>query len=693
MKKKHTFRTIIILIFIALAIGYIIPTFRLNTVETKERDNIQKLSDLTAIPAADIYSDIYRDDVDFLYHLSTLGLSDDTLNQAEEIVDFLRDELYDDLVSTRGKAIKQGLDLQGGMHLVLEVDMAKLVDNLARNKDDQFRSLLAQVEEQTRAADADFFQVLKEVFNQVNIPLNTYFGDLRSSEADIVKLLKSESTDAVNRTLEILGNRVDQFGVSEPSIQRQGARRIVLELPGVQDPARARSLVGKTALLEFKLLSDPDKTQRTLSEIDRYMRIDFARKHLGEAAADSMLTEALADSLPDTTAVEPKESKDEVVDVKDLFGEETQVSKTDTSLLVDSEMMEEHPFYTLLRNVESEIGVPEQNYSVVNRIIHRKEVRDLIPNDYDFLWSKAAEPAPDGNKYYRLYYLKREPELTGNYLRDAQVQIGSGGAPGQQAGLPMVSFELDREGARIFSRVTGANVNKFLAIVLDDKVHMAPRIKTKIPDGRGIIEGSKDMDEARDLAIVLRAGALPAPVEIIEERTVGPSLGHDSVSQGAISALTGLLIVALFMIWYYRLGGIIADLALLFNMLFVMSILAGFQGTLTLPGIAGIILTIGMAVDANVLIFERIREELRTGKTVKASIDAGYSRAIVTILDANVTTLIAAVVLYQFGTGPLRGFALTLMIGIVASMFTAIVLTRAVFDWIATKYQLKTLKI
>ncbi|MBC8278266.1 MAG: protein translocase subunit SecD, partial [FCB group bacterium] len=296
------------------------------------------------------------------------------------------------------------------------------------------------------------------------------------------------------------------------------------------------------------------------------------------------------------------------------------------------------------------------------------------------------------NKYYSLYYLKKEPELTGAYLRDAQVQIGSGSSPGS-AGLPTVSFELNRQGARIFSRVTGANTEKFLAIVLDEKVHMAPRIKTKIPDGRGIIEGSSDMEEARDLAIVLRAGALPAPVDIIEERTVGPSLGHDSVSQGTVSGLSGLAVVILFMIWYYRLGGIIADLALMLNLVFVMSILAGFHGTLTLPGIAGIILTIGMAVDANVLIFERIREELRTGKTVKASIDAGYSRAIVTILDANVTTLIAAVVLYQFGSGPMRGFALTLMIGIIASMFTAIVVTRAVFDWITGRFTLKTLKI
>ena len=692
MKKKHTFRTLIILSFLVLAGIYIYPTFTLTGIEQLERDKIDRLAEISGIPASDIYADIYRDDVDFLFDLEQRDLEEEVMAEAGEIVEYLRSELYDKLVSTRSKAIKKGLDLQGGMHIVLEVDLVRMMDNLARKKDDQYHRLLDQVSAETENADVDFFDVLTRVFDDANVPLNTYFGDLRSTQADIRRLLEDESADAVNRSLEILSNRVDEFGVSEPSIRRQGSQRIVLELPGVQDPARARGLVGKTALLEFKLLADPENTQRVLSEIDRFMKRDQDIKKHGKEAVDAQVTDQPDSAAADTTVSPPKESKDEVMDVQDLFGEEARVSSADTSLLVDGELVEEHPFYTLLRNVQNNIGVPQQNYSLVNRILHRREVIELIPSGYQFLWSKEPETAPDGNKYYSLYYLKKEPELTGAYLRDAQVQIGSGSSPGS-AGLPTVSFELNRQGARIFSRVTGANTEKFLAIVLDEKVHMAPRIKTKIPDGRGIIEGSSDMEEARDLAIVLRAGALPAPVDIIEERTVGPSLGHDSVSQGTVSGLSGLAVVILFMIWYYRLGGIIADLALMLNLVFVMSILAGFHGTLTLPGIAGIILTIGMAVDANVLIFERIREELRTGKTVKASIDAGYSRAIVTILDANVTTLIAAVVLYQFGSGPMRGFALTLMIGIIASMFTAIVVTRAVFDWITGRFTLKTLKI
>lgn len=695
MKKKHTFRTVLILVCIALAVYYMIPTFTLNSVEQQEKSKISELAALTGMSSADIYYDIYRTEVDFNFNLTQMNLSPDTLKKAQEVVDFLRNDLYEKVVKARGKAIKQGLDLQGGMHLVMEVDQVKMLDNLARKKDDQYYRLVKQIAEQVKEhPDDDFYDILTQVFNQANVQLNAYFGDLRDSESAIVSMLKKESSDAVDRSLEILRNRIDQFGVSEPSIQRQGSHRIVLELPGVQDPARARTLVGKTALLEFLLLADPDKTQKTLSEIDTYLKNDIALNKSG-ASLETVKTDTSAPAAPaDTSAAKPKESKDEVVNVKKLFGEETSESAgSDSTALVDKELMEEHPFYTLLRNVENEIGVPEQNFPLVNRIIHRQEVLNLIPSDYQFLWSKEAESAPDGNKYYRLYFLKKEPEITGANLRDAQVQIGSGGGAGDAAGTPIVSIEFDREGARSFSRVTGANVGKFLAIVLDEKVHMAPRIKTKIPDGRAIIEGSKDMEEANDLAIVLRAGALPAPVEIIEERTVGPSLGKDSIVQGTFSGIIGIGLVILVMIIYYRLSGAIANIALLFNLLFLLAVLAGFHGTLTMPGIAGVVLTIGMAVDANVLIFERIREELRTGKTIKAAIEAGYARATVTILDSNVTTLMSAIVLYQFGTGPIRGFALTLMIGISASMFTAIVLTRAIFDWMTDKYQLKQLSI
>lgn len=261
------------------------------------------------------------------------------------------------------------------------------------------------------------------------------------------------------------------------------------------------------------------------------------------------------------------------------------------------------------------------------------------------------------------------------------------------AGQPVVSLRLNREGAKIFSRVTGANVNKRLAIVLDGKIAFAPVIREKIAGGNAVIEGMANMEEAKDLAIVLRAGALPAPVHIIEDRTVGPSLGRDSITKGKWSAIVGLCLVIVFMIVYYQMSGIVANFALILNLVILLGVLAGFHFTLTLPGVAGIILTIGMSIDANVLIFERIREELRTGKTIRAAIDAGYSRAFRTILDANVTTLITAVVLYQFGTGPIQGFALTLSIGIIVSMFTAIVVTRTIFDIITERFAVKKLSI
>jgi len=285
------------------------------------------------------------------------------------------------------------------------------------------------------------------------------------------------------------------------------------------------------------------------------------------------------------------------------------------------------------------------------------------------------------------FLLKKRTLLTGAYLTDARVQIDS------QFNEPYVSINFDKKGARIFERITEDNVQKRLAIVLDNSVYSAPVIQEKIAGGQARITGRFTTEEARDLAIVLRAGALPAPVNILEERTVGPSLGADSIQKGLLSMCIGGLLVVIFMVIYYKTAGLIADLALLLNILLIGAGLAAFQATLTLPGIAGIILTIGMAVDANVIIFERIREEMAIGRTPRASIDAGYDRATLTILDANVTTLIAAVVLFQFGTGPVKGFAVTLSLGVIASMFTALILSRMIFDYILMNRKVKTLNI
>jgi preprotein translocase subunit SecD len=381
---------------------------------------------------------------------------------------------------------------------------------------------------------------------------------------------------AVDQALETIRNRIDQFGVSEPEIRPQEDGRILVQLPGIKDPKRAMELIGKTALLEFKLVNEEQSVEDAL--------------------------------------------------------------------------------------------------------------RGAIPAGSEILYEESID-RKTGRKTQIPFLLKKRTLLTGEYITDARVQIDN------MYNEPYVSLSFDARGARLFEQITGDNIKKRLAIVLDNKVNSAPVIQDKISGGRAQITGRFTTDEARDLAIVLRAGALPAPVTILEERTVGPSLGRDSIEMGFKSVLIGGIAVVLFMAVYYALAGLIADLVLLLNVFFIMAGLAFFGATLTLPGIAGIILTIGMAVDANVLIFERIREESRIGKTPRSAIEAGFEKALVTILDANVTTLIAALVLFQFGTGPVRGFAVTLSIGIITSVFTAVFVSRIVFDYLFVQRKMQRLSI
>ena len=343
----------------------------------------------------------------------------------------------------------------------------------------------------------------------------------------------------------------------------------------------------------------------------------------------------------------------------------------------------------MLSPTGEDLTVSGRDLQRVKNLLNTPEARELIPADVEFLFSSKPAGA-EGNEFYFLYLVRKKPEMTGHMIQDAFVSIGQ---VVEYMGQPIVNFSTTDEGVRLFSRITGSHIGERMAIVLDESVYSAPVIQTKISEGRGIITGSGTQEEAKDLAIVLRAGALPAEVEIIEDRTVGPSLGRDSIEQGKTAAIYSMVLVVIFMVLYYRAAGLIADCALLLNMLFIMAVLAGFHATLTLPGIAGIILTIGMAVDANVLIFERIREELRSGKTVRAAIDSGYGHALSAIIDANVTTFLVGIVLYQFGTGPIRGFALTLCIGIISSLFTAFFVSRTIFELITRKSEQSSLSI
>jgi len=585
------------------------------------------------------------------------------------------------------RIIRLGLDLQGGMHIVMELDLPKLVETLASNKTPQFMAILNAAASEAVANEEDFFDVFRRKVNDSDLKLVRHFNGRGFKNSEILDGIEDEAKDAVNRAMEVIRNRVDQFGVSEPSIQKAGKYRIIVELAGIKDIARARDLIQNTALLEFILLKDPAITQSFIAAADNYLKTG----KIDEIKADAETTQK------DST-VALKESKDKAMSVKELLGgtdSEAAGPAADTGLVVDEEIYKDRPLSSLLRNVDNQIGVPMRNVYAVKKILDNPEIKKLIPFDSKFLWSARTErrTLQDGTteSFYILYHVNNEPGLLGKYVSKASASLGGSGS--QSSGQPIVNMSMNSDGARIFSKLTGANIGKQLAVVLDDKVWTAPFIKVKIPDGSAYIEGMGDMDEAKDIAIVLRAGALPAPLTIVEERTVGPSLGKDSIAVGIKVGILAMMVVMVFMVFYYRRSGLLADMALILNTIFTLAILAMLRATLTLPGIAGLVLTIGMAVDANVLIFERIREELERGKTVSAAISTGYARALSAILDSNITTLLTALILMQTGTGPIKGFAITLFWGITSSMFTAIFVTRTFYNWRIEKHAIKTLSI
>ena len=486
--------------------------------------------------------------------------------------------------------INLGLDLQGGMHLVLDVEAEKAVestlDRYVMNLRDAFKkdkiesasverdkdNILINLSDTSKEKDVE--KAVSEITDMEKISSSS--GSNRMVYQINGKMRKYIEERAVDQGLETIRNRIDQFGVAEPSIQRQGDRRIIIQLPGIKDTDRAIQLIGKTAQLEFKLVDD-----------------------------DRSLEDALKGNIAD--------------------GDE-------------------------------------------------------------MLYQRVTNP-DSGEVSKKPFLIKKEVMMTGESIVNAEVRIDS------QYNEPYVSIEFDKGGSNLFGKITKDNVKKRLAIVLDNNVYSAPVIQEEISGGRAQITGSFTTEEAHDLAIVLRAGALPAPVKILENRTVGPSLGKDSIEMGLKSTIMSGVLILIFMIFYYRLSGLIANIALFLNLIILAGAMAYFNATLTLPGIAGIILTIGMAVDANILIYERIREELRHGKTIRAAIDSGFKRVFITIFDANITTLIAALVLFQFGTGPIKGFAVTLSIGIVASMFTAVFVSRFIFDLMASKMRMEKLSI
>ncbi len=564
-----------------------------------------------------------------------------------------------EIEALKKEAIKLGLDLQGGASFLLEVDIPTLVENLAVSVKPQADSLFAAILADAKKSDDQetFISRFVQSATENNIQLRRHFEGLGSNNIEIETGLNSAADDAINQVLEILQNRVDEFGVSEPTIQKQGSHRIIVELAGVTDTDRAEALLERTALLEFVFLKDGPSTQNIISKIDA-IQFDgdttLAELDSVEAGTGSSLLKIVDDALLETEAIS--------------------INKF-TSLLIPTP--------------SGDMGVSQSNRFRVKNILELEDVKKIIQKDYGrFVWSSDARQSEAGQEeVYILYYLDADPnnpQLTGQVVEEAVADIYNG--------QPIVRLGMNSEGTKTWSVIT-SRVGDRVAIVLDNKVHMAPFIRSKITDGRTQVEGLDNMEEAKDIANILSAGKLPVPVKIIYSREVGPSLGQDSVDKGTKAILVGLVLVLVFMLIYYKFAGLIADIALIWNLVLVLAVLAMLDATLTLPGIAGLILTVGMSVDANVIIFERIREEMRKGKTVRAAIDSGYTRALTTIIDANVTTLLVALILWQFGTGPIKGFAVVLFAGIAISMFTAIFFTRTIFNIITSRKQLKTLSI
>jgi len=575
----------------------------------------------------------------------------------EERVDYER-ENYARIESIKERSLNLGLDLQGGMHTTMEVGLRELLFQLAEERrDDLFDEVLATADVRSQEEGISLIDAFVEEFESRDseASLSRYFRSeeitRRSSNAEVTDYLRAQGTDAIERAMQVIRNRVDRFGVTEPSIQTQGNRRIVVELPGIDDPERVRRLLKGTARLEFRLMADPGELNSSLQRIINYYEMDIAAPDTAEANEGNDVTED-ADTSFDVSQL--------LADTQDL----EDISNPLLDVLIPAGQGSV---------IFGEVSV--QDTATFNRLIADPEAQAMLPRDIELLYD-ANPSGTDGAEYYPVLAVNKNAELVGDVITDARADFD------QTTNQPLVDMEMNSEGARVWSRLTGANVGKNIAIVLDRVVYSFPTVIGQISGGRSQITGLASQEESDDIVTVLKSGALPAPVEIVEERTVGPSLGIVARQSGFTSLIVGLTIVALFMIIYYRAGGIVADLALVINIIFILGILAGFNATLTLPGIAGIVLTIGMAVDANVLIFERVREEQSTGKTLKASIDGGYGKALSAIIDANITTFFVGIILYSFGVGPIQGFAVTLMAGILASLFSAIVFTRIIFDYV-----------
>jgi preprotein translocase subunit SecD len=692
--KKNLGKIALIVLPIIAALILLFPTYNTTRLEQKERDAMAKAKKATN--------------------------SEDSLR----IMDNFYKEYGEDLSSAKRDRLKLGLDLRGGMYVTMEVDIVKLIQESAESEaiDDTFNDVITKTAADLEDSDNSAIDLFVSNFNAIARPkgktLLNYFetSDFRDvSEDAIIKKLQTNADQAIDQAQEVIRQRIDQYGVSEPNIQKSGSRRIVLELPGVQNRDEMMSLLQTTARLEFNLVRNNEVIVTAFAKIDKYLS-DLNKRKKGIATEEDIPIADTTVAKEDSTKTVSNSIETAQADTskKDTANSTDSAVITDTSKkdpndpyagLSDNEArkryLEDHPFTCLFSTfyyqgqgdrqqlvnfgyIGSEIPEGEYMFRIskdsiakFNIMLARKDIKIFLPIDLAIILDAKPDRMilkQSNVEVFDFYALKKEPELRGDVIDDAHATFDP------TTNAPVVSMQMKSDGAESWARITGANLKKRIAVVLDDRVYTAPVVQNKITGGNSQITGMANAEEAHLLEIVLKSGAMKAPITIIEERIVGPSLGEDSIADGVRASIIAVILVVIFMVIYYSSAGIFADMAVIINVGLILAALAALHGTLTLPGIAGIILTMGMAVDANVLIFERIREELAKGRSLRAAIDEGFQKAMGAVLDSNITTFISGLVLYYVGAGPVQGFAITLMVGILATLFTAVTVTKAMIE-------------
>lgn len=573
-----------------------------------------------------------------------------------------------------------GLDLQGGMHVTLEVSPVDIIKGLSGNNEDAgFQEALKVAQERQKSSQSSFVDLFYSAYQEINPDqkLSSVFANsanrgrisFQTDDAEVLRVIRAEVDDAMDRSFQILRTRIDRFGTSQPNIQRlENTGRIQIELPGIDNPERVRKLLQGVAKLEFMQVMPINEYSEALSQANEVLVAE-------QKAKKALSTEESSSDAASTS--------EDTGDLSSLLaeGETAESDSTDSNLDSLAQNDEVSPLFSLIRSQRGLVYELEDT-AAINDIIQREDIKSLFPRNSRLVWDVKPTDVDGGTQLLELYVVRTQrgdkAMLTGEVINDARQTY-------DQVGQPAVDMSMDPTGARKWAKITKDNIGKQIAIVLDNYVYSAPVVNAEIPNGKSIIEGNFTMEEAKDLANILKAGSLPAPTRIVEEAIIGPTLGKEAQAQGILSIVAGLAIVLVFMVAYYAKGGLIANVALVFNIFFILGILAQLNAALTLPGIAGIVLTIGMSIDANVLIFERIREEMRGGTPLLRAISTGYEKAYSSIVDANITTFLTGAILYWLGQGPVKGFAITLMIGIACSFFSAVFITRVIVSWLSKK--------